>query len=276
HGEGLSLAWDNSGKPVAGYNSPFAAYHKLFSKGNVSIDQLKTMLNQKRSILDTIQGNAKYLQKKLGKNDSLKLDEYLASIRDIETRLVKEEQWFDIPKPKATLKEPPKEVDGKQDIKLMYDIMIAALQTDSTRVITYRQPVRTLLKSIGVNVNQHDMSHYHQTRAEKLDASERRDKAQSQLLAGLLDKLKSTKEADGSSLYDHTSLVYGSNLRTGHSLDNCPTIIAGRGANIKMGENLVVRKDTPLCNLWLTLLKESGVKVDKHGDSTGVLEDIKA
>ncbi|MCM8534615.1 MAG: DUF1552 domain-containing protein [Lentisphaeraceae bacterium] len=276
HGEGLSLAWDNSGKPVAGYNSPFAAYHKLFSKGDVSIDQLKTMLNQKRSILDTIQGNAKYLQKKLGKNDSLKLDEYLASIRDIETRLVKEEQWFDIPKPKATLKEPPKEADGKQDIKLMYDIMIAALQTDSTRVITYRQPVRTLLKSIGVNVNQHDMSHYHQTRAEKLDASERRDKAQSALLSGLLDKLKSTKEADGSSLYDHTSLVYGSNIRTGHSLDNCPTIVAGGGAKIKMGENLVVRKDTPLCNLWLTLLKESGVKVDKHGDSTGVLDEIKA
>ena len=274
HGPGLSLAWDHRGKPVAGENSPFEAYHKLFSKGSVSLDQLKKMLAEKRSVLDTVMDNAKYVQKNLGQKDAEKMDEYLAGIRDIETRLLKEEQWFDVPKPKATITEPPKSVSGKDEIKLMYDIMVAAIQTDSTRVVTFRQPVRDLLTSIGVKVNQHDMSHYHQTKAEKQDASERRDKAQSDLLAGLLDKLKSTKDSDGSSLFDNTCLVYGSNLRTGHSLDNCPTIVSGGAANIKLGQSLVVRKDTPLCNLWLTLLKQTSVKADSFGDSTGILEDV--
>lgn len=274
HGQGLSLAWDNRGKPVAGQNSPFEAYHRLFSKEKVTPEQLKKMLAEKRSILDTVLENAKYLNRKLSKQDKDKLSEYMAGIRDIETRLAKEEQWYNIPKPKPTVSEPAQGVKGKDEIRLMYDIMVAALQTDSTRVLTFRQPVRDLLTSIGVNVHQHDMSHYHQTKAEKLDASERRDKAQSELLSGLLDKLKATKEANGSSLFDHTCLVYGSNLRTGHSLDNCPTLVAGGGAGIRLGENIVVTKDTPLCNLWLTILNQTGVKADKFGDSTGILEDV--
>jgi hypothetical protein len=120
------------------------------------------------------------------------------------------------------------------------------------------------------------MSHYVASKGEHLDGSQRRDHAQSQLLAHLLDRLKSTKEADGSSLFDHCSVVYGSNIRTGHLLDNCPTLVSGRGAGIRLGENLVLPKNTPLCNLWLTLLQRSGVKVDKHGDSTGPLESILA
>jgi len=158
----------------------------------------------------------------------------------------------------------------------MYDIMVAAFQTDSTRVLTYRQPVATLLTSIGNKVFPHDMSHYHSTRGEKLAASEQRDLAQSTLLAGLIDKLKATKEADGSRLFDHIALAYGSNIRTGHELTNCPTLITGGGAGIKLGENIVVQKDTPLCNAWLTLLKGVGVDVERHGDSTGVLKELTA
>ena len=153
----------------------------------------------------------------------------------------------------------------------MYDIMVAALQVDSTRVITYRQPVASLLTGMGIKVHPHDMSHYHGTRAEKLEASQRRDLAQSELLAGLLDTLKATKEADGTSLFDHTTVVYGSNIRTGHELSNCPTIFAGRGAGLVLGQNLVVPGGTPLCNAWLTVLRGTGVDVESHGDSTGVI-----
>ena len=156
----------------------------------------------------------------------------------------------------------------------MYDLLVAAFQTDSTRVITYRQPVATLLTSLDIKVFPHDMSHYHTTRAEKLDCSQKRDLAQSELLAGLLDRLKATQEADGSALFDHTTLVYGSNLRTGHELTNCPTLITGRGAGIQLGKNIVLPKHTPLNNCWLTLLKRSGVEVESHGDSTGVLEEL--
>jgi hypothetical protein len=150
------------------------------------------------------------------------------------------------------------------------------MQTDSTRVLTYRQPVSTLLTSIGIKVAPHDMSHYHSTMGEKLAASQQRDLVQSELLAGLIDKLKATKEADGSRLFDHVALAYGSNIRTEHNLDNCPTLLTGGGAGIKLGHNIVAPKDTPLCNAWLTLLHGMGVHVERHGDSSDVLKEIVA
>ena len=158
----------------------------------------------------------------------------------------------------------------------MYDIMVAAIQTDSTRVLTYRQPVRTLLTSIGVNVHQHDMSHYHFSKNIKFEASKKRDLTQSELLNGMINKLKVVKDFDGSSLLDNTTVVYGSNLRNGHSLDNCPTIVAGGGSEFRLGEHFVMSEDTPLCNLWLTLLQGSGVKAESFGDSTGTLQGIRA
>ena len=274
HGPGLSMAWNVSGKPIGGENGPVAAYHRLFSKDTTPIEQQKAMLAQKRSVLDTVLENARDLKRGLGRTDTAKLDEYFQSIRDIETRLSKDEQWIGVPQPKAPIPEPQPGLAGREEIKLMYDIIIAAIQTDSTRVLTYRQPVSTLLTSIGIKVAPHDMSHYHSTLGEKLEASQKRDLTQSELLAGLIDKLKSTKEADGTRLFDHTALAYGSNIRTEHNLDNCPTIITGGGAGIKLGQNIVVAKDTPLCNAWLTLLHGIGVNVERHGDSSGVLKEL--
>jgi hypothetical protein len=151
----------------------------------------------------------------------------------------------------------------------MYDLLAAALQTDSTRVITYRQPVGALLTGIGINVAPHDMSHYQP--GERMQASQKRDAKQSELLAGLLDRLASIREPDGSSLLDHTTVVYGSNIRSIHYLDNCPTLVAGGGAGIRLGEHIVLPDHTPLANLWLTLLQGSGVDIHTHGDSTGPL-----
>ena len=274
HGPGLSLAWDIRGKPVGGQNSPLEAYHRLFSEDKTPIAQQKAMLAQRRSILDTVLVNARDLKRGLGKNDNAKLDEYFEGIRDIETRLSRDEQWIGVAQPKTALREPKPGLAGHDEIKLMYDLMLAAMQTDSTRVLTYRQPVQTLLTSIGITVHPHDMSHYHMTLGEKLDASQKRDASQSELLAGFLDKLKATKEADGTRLFDHIALAYGSNLRTGHALDNCPTVLTGGGAGIKLGHHIIAPKDTPLCNAWLTLLHGLGINAERHGDSTGVLKEL--
>jgi hypothetical protein len=276
HGPGLSMAWDVSGKPVGGQNGPVAAFHRLFAKDSTPLAQQKSLLAQKRSVLDAVVDNAKSLQRGLAKNDNAKLEEYFQSIRDIETRLSKEEQWMEVPRPNAPLKEPAATANGngREEIKLIYDIMIAAMQTDSTRVMTFRQPVATLLTAMDIKVHPHDMSHYHTTLGEKLDASQRRDIAQSELLAGFLDKLKATKEADGSTLFDNIALAYGSNIRTGHELSNCPTIITGRGAGLKLGHSIVAPKDTPLCNAWLTMLHGVGVNVVRHGDSTGTVSQL--
>ncbi len=276
HGEGLSLAWDVNGKPVAGLDGPLAAYHRLFSKDTTPLEEQRARLAERRSVLDTVLENARSLKRGLGRDDSEKLDEYFQGIRDIETRLAKDEQWMGVPRPKTDVPEPPSEVSGKKEIELMYDLMVAALQTDSTRVLTYRQPVETLLPSVGIDVNPHDMSHYITTKGEKLAASRKRDQVQSELLAGLIDRLKDTKESDGSRLFDHVSLAYGSNIRTGHELDNCPTILTGGGAGVRLGENIVVPEHTPLCNAWLALLHGVGVPAERHGDSTGPLTTILA
>jgi hypothetical protein len=225
--------------------------------------------------LDAVLEDAKRVQNGLTKTDIDKLDEYYQSIRDIEVRLGKDEQWLSVPKAKPEMTEPKEGLAGKEEIQVMYDLIVAALRTDSTRVLTYRQPVGTLLQSLGTKVAPHDMSHY--SPGDRMAASQKRDAVQSELLAGLLDQLKAVKEADGSSLFDHVALAYGSNIRTIHYLDNCPTLLAGGGASLKLGQHLVLPKDTPLCNVWLTMLHGLGLdpkKHERHGDSTGVVKEL--
>jgi hypothetical protein len=272
HGPGLSLAWDSRGKPVAGLDNPVFAFHKLFSADTTPLAERQAMLAQKRSVLDAVLTDAGDLQRSLNKTDTAKLDEYFQSIRDIETRLGKDEQWLNVLKPKAALTEPKQGLAGRDEVALMYDIIVAALQTDSTRVITYRQPVGTLLQSLAIKVAPHDMSHY--SPGDRMEASQKRDIAQSELLARLIDKLKATKEPDGTSLFDHTVLAYGSNIRTIHYLDNCPTILTGGGAGLKRGQHISLPKNTPLSNAWLTLLHGIGVKAERHGDSTGIIKEL--
>jgi len=272
HGPGLSLAWDSRGKPVAGLDNPVFAFHKLFSADTTPLAERQAMLAQKRSVLDAVLTDAGDLQRSLNKTDTAKLDEYFQSIRDIETRLGKDEQWLNVLKPKAALTEPKQGLAGRDEVALMYDIIVAALQTDSTRVITYRQPVGTLLQSLAIKVAPHDMSHY--SPGDRMEASQKRDVAQSELLARLMDKLKATKEPDGTSLFDHTVLAYGSNIRTIHYLDNCPTILAGGGAGLKRGQHISLPKNTPLSNAWLTLLHGLGIKAERHGDSTGIIKEL--
>ncbi len=274
HGPGLSLAWDMRGKPMAGLENPVQAFHRLFSNDTTPLSERQAMLAQKRSVLDAVLTDASDLQRGLTKTDTDKLDEYFQSIRDIEVRLGKDEQWLSVPKVKPPVADPKEGLAGKEEIKVMYDLIVAALQTDSTRVLTYRQPVGTLLQSLALKVAPHDMSHY--TVGPRMEASQKRDAMQSELLAGLIDKLKAVKEADGRSLFDHTCLAYGSNIRSIHFLDNCPTLLTGGAAKIKLGQHLVVSKDTPLCNVWLTLLHGLGIQADRHGDSTGVVKELLA
>jgi hypothetical protein len=272
HGPGLSLAWDAQGKPMPGFETPLKAFHKMFSPESTSLEQRRAMLLQERSLLDTVLEDVKDIERGLNKGDTNKLSEYLQSLRDIEIRLGKEEKWLAVEKPKSPLQAPDEALAGREEVKVMYDLLVAALQTDLTRVVTYRQPIGSLLASIGVKVAAHDMSHY--SPGERMEASQRRDTAQSELLAGLIDKLKAVRGVDGSRLFDHTTLVFGSNLRSGHYLDNCPTVVAGGGSGIKLGRHVVLPKDTPLCNVWLTLLKGSAIDLERIGDSTGVVKEI--
>jgi hypothetical protein len=272
HGPGLSMAWNRQGKPIGGLDTPVQAYHRLFSDDQTPLEQRQAMLRERRSVLDAVLTDAGSLQRGLTKRDKEKLEEYFQSIREIETRIGKEEQWLGVPKtkPAASLLEPAGQMAGHQEIKAMYDIIVAAFQTDATRVITYRQPVGSLLTSLGFRMSAHTMSHYDP--GPRMDASQARDLKQSELLAYFIDRLKATREPDGSSLFDHTVLSYGSNISSRHDLFNCPAIISGGGARLKLGQHVVLPDPkTPLCNLWLTLLRGAGIPVESHGDSTGTI-----
>lgn len=274
HGPGLSLAWNRQGKPVPGLPNPVVAFHKLFSDESTPLAQRQALLGQKRSVLDAVREDAKTVAGRLIREDVDKLEEYFQSIREIEVRLSNEERWLDKPKakPAEAIALPKSKVEGYEEIQLMYRLIVAALQTDATRVATYQQPVESLLQSLEIAFTGHNVSHY--TAGPRMEASELRDRKQSELFAGLVARLKATKEPDGSTLWDHTTVVYGSNIQSAHYLDNCPTVIAGRGAGIRMGEHVVLPPRTPLCNLWLTLLRGSGVEAESHGDSTGMLREL--
>ena len=274
HGPGLSLAWDQRGKPMAGHNDPVQVFHKLFSADDMPLEQRQAAIAENRSVLDAVLSEARRLQRGLSRTDADKLDEYFQGIRDIETRLKKDEAWLDVPKAKAPLNQPEPGLKGKAEIEIMQDLIVAALQTDSTRSLSYRMPGQSLLQSLDLKPSAHNVSHY--SPGDRMEASKVRDKAHSELLARLIDKLKETKEADGSSLFDHTAVAFGSNISSIHYLTNCPTVLTGGGANLKLGQHLVLPKDTPLCNVWLTMLQGLGINAERHGDSTGVVKELQA
>lgn len=272
HGAGLSLAWDHRGKPIAGFDTPLVAFHQLFAADTVPLEQQQRLITQKRSVLDTVLHEAKSLHGSLNAADRDKLDEYLGGIRDIENRLAKEERWLGKPKADPQIPAPGEGLVGRDEILLMYDLIVAALRTDSTRVVSFRQPIQHLLTSLGIGVAAHDMSHYHP--GERMQASQRRDQANSDMLATLLDKLLATREPDGSTLFDHTTIVFGSTIRSIHYLDNAPTLIAGHGSGLRLGQHVALPKGTPLCNVWLTVLRGMGVDAESFGDSTGTIEAL--
>jgi len=203
HGPGLSLAWDGRGKPVAGQDDPVQVFHKLFSTDDMPLEQRQAAIAENRSVLDAVLTQARRVQRGLSRTDTDKLDEYFQGIRDIETRLKKDEAWLDVPKVKPPLEEPEPGLKGKAEIEIMQDLIVAALQTDSTRSLSYRMPGQSLLQSLDLKPSAHNVSHY--SPGDRMDASKVRDKAHSELLARLIDKLKATKEADVSNHTAHTS-----------------------------------------------------------------------
>ena len=274
HGPGGSLAWNRSGRPLSAQDTPVAAFHRMFSGEKTPLAQRQQALRNKRSVLDTVLSDTMSLGRSLSNSDGKKLAEYLDSIRDIEVRLAKEEKWLNIKKkqPQKPLKEPG-DLEGVQEIRMMYDLMVAAMQVDASRVFTYRMPVSRMIQSQGATMSAHSMSHY--SEGERRTVSQNRDTGHAKLLAEFFDKLKASKEPDGSSLFDHCTVAFGTNLSSVHTLKNCPTLVAGGGSGFKQGQNIVMdNPKTPLCNLWLSMLRGSGIQQEKFGDSNGIIKEL--
>jgi hypothetical protein len=276
---GGSISWTRGGVQIPGEGSPSRLFAKLFLDGTKKeIEAQVGKLKQGESIMDTVNAQAKRFAAGLGRRDQDKLDEYFTSVRELEQKLVKGEEWIYKPKPKVNVPQP---VDNQNNADLigrttmMYDLMHLALQTDSTRLITLQLQGTGLVVPIdGVTMDHHNLSH-HGKDPEKLKQLGLVEEAEFTALGEFLRKLHETKE-EGSTLLDKTMVYFGSNLgnASSHDTKNMPVFLAGGG--FKHGQHLAFDrvKNTPLPNLYVSMLQRLGIETDKFASGTSTLTGL--
>ena len=274
-GPGLSLSWSLAGSPIAGETSPVKLYNRLFGAEEVSLEERKFLLDHDHSVLDAVLSDAKSIYGNISKPDRAKVDEYFQSVRDVETRLTRSEQWLDKPKPPAPFDEPAKGLKTSEHLTVMYDLMAAAIEADLTRVIAYRQPTLGLMEEAGYHIEGHKTTHCSRD-SEPYQASMARNIKEAELLAYFFDKLKAIKDVNGESAFHNSMIVFGGGIRHGHTLRNTPTLLAGHGGGgLHQGQHYVYSEDhTPLANLWLSMLRQTGAETERFADSDGTLSGL--
>lgn len=273
-----NLSWKTENQPLPPISDPRNLFERLFGADIVEPPAAHARrLAMRQSILDGVLGQARQLEGDLGASDRRKLDEYLTSIREIERQVqVAEKQGMiidpGIDKPFGV---PPEFPDY---FRLMTDMMLVAFKADVTRVSTMmigREGSTRPYPEIGVNDGHHPLTH-HMGNMQMLDKVRQINALHVKLFAEFLGKLKNTKEGD-SNLLDNSLVVYGSGISDGnvHTHDQLPTILAGRAGNfVKPGRHIIYQRETPVCNLFATMLERVGVNPEHIGDSTGRLPGL--
>ena len=273
-----SLAWRGPATPMPPETNPRLVFERLFGDIDTTLspEVRARRLRYRRSILDLVGQRTTQLSADLGTSDKRKLDEYLTSIREIERRIERAEQDMThlapvIDKPTGIPVEYPDYVN------LMFDLQLIAFQTDQTRVITMmmgREGSMRTYPEIGIPDPHHPLTH-HRGNPEWIEKVTQVNTLHVKLFAGFVAKLKATPDGDGG-LLDHSMIVYGSGLSDGnrHAHDDLPIVMVGHGGGLRTGSHMVYPKQTPMTNLYLTLLDRMGVPAEKIGDSTGMIEHL--
>ncbi len=275
-----NLAWRSPTTPVAPEPNPRLLFERLFGAGahgerNAS---LKRRQAQQRSILDFVMDDARSLQSQLTHRDKQKLDEYLGSIREIEQRIERAERFSEIPDPKQPT---PGGVPASyaEYIQVMFDMMILAFQTDSTRVATFllaNEGSNKSFEEIGISEGHHFLTH-HQNNKEMIDKVAEIDLFYGRQLGKFLNKMAATKDVDGNSLLHNSMIVYGSGNSDGnrHTHTNLPVILAGSGGGTLTPGRYIKHNSVPMSNMLLSLADRMGASdAERLGDSTGRLSDV--
>jgi len=270
-----TMAWRSATQPLPKEVNPKLVFERLFGAGAGADRAKRDKLRQ--SILDFVREDTRDLSGKLGKSDQRKLDEYFSSIRDIEQRIARAATLPDVKTPDFAV---PAGVPGdfQEHVRLMCDLMVLAFQTDQTRVCSFvlvNEGSNKAYPMVGVAEGHHDLSH-HGNDPKKKEYIRDNNKFHVTQLSYLLQKLKSISEGDGT-LLDHCMIAYGSANSDGnaHNHDDLPVLLAGHGGGtIKTGRHLRFPKETPISNLWLSMLERMDVKVPFLGDSTGALSGL--
>lgn len=267
-----NISWKSATTPTFKEVNPRSAFERLFGSPETAADMERRIRNR-RSILDFVSEDAKRVRQAVSGADQRKLDEYFESVRDIEARIARASTG---PQeiPELNLPEGvPSEL--AEHIQLMFDILLVAFQTDSTRVATLMiadAGSNRTYPEVDVRDGHHELSH-HQNDKEKMDKIARVDHYLIQRFGYFLDKLKSTQEGD-SNLLNNSMILYGSAISDAnrHTHDDLPIILAGHGGGtIQTGRYVSHPNETPLNNLFLAMADRMGTKLDKFGDSKGVL-----
>jgi len=274
-----SVSWRTPTSPMPPETNPRIVFERMFGTEDLSIpaDVRARKAAARKSILDFVSDDTKRLESDLGPSDRRKIDEYLYAVREIEKRIenAEHEQKNFIPSIGKPVGVPVLFADY---LKLMFDIQFLAIQADLTRTATFmigREGSQRTYDEIGIPEPHHPLTH-HRGNKESIEKVTQINTFHAEQFAYFLNKMKSTKEGDGS-LLDHSMIVYGSGIADGseHSHVNLPIIIAGKGnGQLKTGRNLKYAEGTPTTNLWLTLLDRMDVHPESVGDSTGRLEHL--
>jgi hypothetical protein len=278
-----SVAWSREGVALAAETDPAAVFDRLFVEGAAGDQKrLASLYRKKKSILDLVREDHKRLVKQVSTQDQQVLDQYLTAVREVEKRVKSNEQWSQKPKPKIELPRPSSIPDGGfkkrgEHMRAMMDLIVLAMQTDSTRVVTYALcDSGSPLPESGVNEGHHGLSH-HNENAEKKKKLTKIDQFHVRQLAYFLKKLKETPDGNGN-LLDHSLVLYGSGMGNAsrHSLKDLPILLAGYGGGkLKQGQHHRYESNkTPMSNLFVVMLQQMGVPVESFADSTGPLNHL--
>jgi Protein of unknown function (DUF1552) len=270
-----TLSWRSPTQPLPMEWNPRAVFEKLFGdSGSTEAAAREARLRQHKSILDSVTGKLAELQRELGPGDQAKVGEYTDAIRDVERRIQKAEEQRDV---KLPVMDEPQGAPPifEDDLALMFDLKLLALQSDLTRVITFmisKEQSARPYPQIGVPEAHHPLSH-HNNIPELIAHMSKINRYHAQLFSQYLAKLRATPDGDGS-LLDHMTILYGSGISnsTQHSGDNLPILVMGGGAGkLKGGRHLKYEGKPTMANLLVTLMDKLDVPVEHIGGSTGHL-----
>ncbi len=301
-----TLAFSRDGVPLPADDNPRTIFDRLFGEEPGGVAARRTSLHKRQSVLDAVLDEAKSLRLDLGTDDRTKLDEYLHSVRDVELRTVRLDSWLDTPKPAVDGKPFQRNVTKDQAgeyYRTMYDLIVLALRTDMTRVVTYMSGSEgngLAIPEIGITQSRHQLSH-HGGDPEVLGRLAKSDAFIMQQFGYFLNRLKSESE-DGEPLLDRTMVLFGSGMSYGHSHSNSnlPILLAGgRGLGLKHGQHIDYNRPqgegykldydewldlcgrpkndkARLSNLMLTMLQKMEVNAERFVDSLGPVSEILA
>ena len=276
-----SIAVSPSGVVLPAEVSAERLYRRLFVAGTPD-EKAATMrrIEAGGSVLDLILDKAKRLEKTSDSQDRARIDQYFQSVRDLEGRLQRSIEWEHRPKPTVDYPMPKDIADANEVVdrsRLMFDLIRLALQTDSTRVVTLTLSTFSVVPHVpGVKSETHGLTH-HGNEPEKIGELRKIEEAQMTVFGEMLSTFRDTPEAGGS-LLDRTQILYGSCLgnANSHSNQNLPLILAGGG--FRHGQHLAFDTvhNTPLANLYVSMLQNLGIEADKFASSTGPLRGLRS